>query len=143
MTNLSDQQLLSCYCEERSEGAFAELVHRHIDVVYSSALRMVRDPHLAEDVTQAVFAALARQARGLAHRPVLSGWLHRTSQNLAVKMIRSDVRRRAREEEAVAMNELHSTESDAVWEQIAPHLDYALGQLTEADRDALRSEERR
>src|SRR3954469_835412 len=137
MNNLTDQQLLSAYCEQRSEEAFSELVRRHVDFVYSAALRMVRDPHLAQDVTQAVFLALATQARNLTDRPVLSGWLHRTSQNLAVKSIRSDVRRRAREREAVAMNELHSAEPDSVWETIAPHLDYALGQLSESDRDAL------
>src|SRR5207249_11759078 len=96
---------------------------------------MVRDPHLAEDVAQGAFVALAQNARQLTDRPVLSGWLHRTAQNLAANTIRSDVRRRAREQEAVAMNELH--EPDAVWEQIAPHLDNALGELSEADRDAL------
>src|SRR5438132_3223863 len=103
MNSQTDQQLLGDYAGRRSEAAFAELVRRHVDFVYSAALRMVRDSHLAEDVAQAVFVALARQARQLTGRPILSGWLHRTSQNLAVKTIRSDVRRRAREKEAVAM----------------------------------------
>jgi len=75
---------------------------------------MVCDPHQAEDVTQAVFAALARSAEGLKERPVLSGWLHRTAQNIAAQTIRTDVRRRAREQEASAMNELH--ESGATWD---------------------------
>jgi len=66
---------------------------------------------------------------------VLSGWLHRAAQNIAAQTVRSDVRRRAREQEAAAMNELH--EADAVWEHVAPHLDNALGALSEADRDAL------
>src|SRR5438876_11252427 len=105
MNNLTDQQLLRDYTEARSEVAFAELVRRHVDFVYSAALRMVRDAHLAEDVTQGVFVALARTAHQLANRPVLSGWLHRTAQNLAANAIRSDVRRRAREQEAAAMNE--------------------------------------
>src|SRR5205814_10630579 len=137
MSNLSDQQLLLDYAERRSEEAFAELVRRHVDFIYSAALRMVRDPHLAEDVTQGVFIALSQQASRLADHPVLSGWLHRTSQNLAAKTVRSDVRRRAREKEAIAMNELLSSEPDATWEQIAPHLDPALGQLSAGDRDAL------
>ncbi len=98
---------------------------------------MVCDPHLAKDVTQGVFIALAQNARQLADRPVLSGWLHRTAQNLAANTVRSDVRRRAREQEAAAMNELLSTESDANWEHIGPHLDAGLGELDEADRDAL------
>src|SRR6266404_245903 len=137
MDSLTDQELLRDYTERRSEAAFAGLVRRHLDLVYSAALRMVRDPHLAEDVTQSAFMMLAQNARQLAQRPVLSGWLHRTAQNLAVKTVRSDVRRRAREQEAVAMNELLSTEPDAVWEEIAPHLDNALGELSEPDRDAL------
>src|SRR5439155_9746047 len=59
------------------------------------------------------------------------------SQNLAAKTIRSDVRRRAREKEAMAMNELLSIEPDTTWEQIAPHLDPALGQFSDADHDAI------
>ena len=137
MKSLTDQQLLRDYIERRSEAAFAELVRRHVDFVYSAALRMVRDSHLAEDVSQGVFLALARNAGQLADRPVLSGWLHRTTQNLAANTVRSDVRRRAHEQEAAAMKGLLATEPDAVWEQIAPLLDVALGELSRADHDAL------
>jgi RNA polymerase sigma factor (sigma-70 family) len=98
---------------------------------------MVRDAHLAEDVTQGAFVALSQNARQLTDRSVLSGWLHRTAQNLAANTVRSDVRRRAREQEAAAMNELLATESDAPWGIIAPLLDAALGELSEPDRDAL------
>ena len=137
MNSLTDPQLLRDYTEHRSEAAFAELVRRHVDFVHSAALRMVCDAHLAKDVTQGVFIALAQNARQLANRAVLSGWLHRTAQNLAANTVRSDVRRRAREQEAAAMNELLSTESDANWQNIAPHLDAGLGELDDADRDAL------
>src|SRR5258706_1699931 len=98
---------------------------------------MCRDARCAEEVAQAVFGALARSAGNLSDRPVLSGWLHRTTQNLAANAVRSDVRRRAHEQEAAAMNELLSPEPDLVWEHIAPHLDAALGELSEVDRDAL------
>jgi len=137
MNRLTDQELLRDYTEHRSEAAFAEFVRRHIDLVYSAARRMVCDPHLAEDVTQGVFVAFVQNARQLSGRPVLSGWLHRTAQNLAAKAVRSAVRRRAREQEAAAMNDLLSAESDAAWDQIAPQLDAALGELNEPDRDAL------
>ena len=137
MNSLTDQQLLRDYTGLRSEAAFAELVRRHVDFVYSAALRMVHDAHLAEDVTQGVFVALAQNAWQLTDRPVLSGWLHRTAHNLAANAVRCDVRRRAREQEAAAMNELLAAEPDALWEHIAPHLDAALGELSEADRDAL------
>jgi len=86
MNNLTDQQLLREYTGRRSEAAFAELVRRHVDFVYSAALRMVRDAHVAEDVAQGVFAALAQNAPQLRDRPVLSGWLHRTTQNLAADL---------------------------------------------------------
>ena len=137
MNSLTDQQLLRDYTERRAEAAFAELVRRHVDYIYSAALRMVRDAHLAEDVTQGVFVALAQNAPQLTDRPVLSGWLHRTVQNIAAQTVRSDVRRHAREQEAAAMNELLSAEPEAVWEHIAPQLDAALGELSEPDRDAL------
>jgi RNA polymerase sigma factor (sigma-70 family) len=137
VNSLTDQQLLHDYTEHRSETAFAELVRRHVDFVCSAALRMVRDAHLAEDVTQGVFMALAQNARQLTERPVLSGWLHRTAQNIAANAVRSDVRRRVREQEAATMNELLSSAPDASWEHIAPQLDAALGELSESDRDAL------
>ncbi len=98
---------------------------------------MVCDPHLAQDVTQGVFVALARNARQLGNRPVLSGWLHRTAQNIAAQTVRTEVRRRAREQKAAAMNELLAAEPDLSWEHVAPHLDAALGELSESDRDAL------
>lgn len=137
MNDQTDPQLLRGYVEHRSEAAFTELVRRHLDIVHSAALRMVCDSHLAQDVTQGVFVALARNAAELKDRPVLSGWLHRTAQNIAAQTVRTDVRRRVREQEAAAMNELLSAEPDVVWEHIAPHLDGALGELSEADRDAL------
>jgi RNA polymerase sigma factor (sigma-70 family) len=137
VNSLTDQQLLRGYAGRRSEAAFAEIVRRHVDLVYSAAWRMVGDAHLAEDVTQGAFIALAQNARQLADRPVLSGWLHRTAQNLAANTVRADVRRRAREQEAAAMNQWSVNESDAAWESIAPQLDAALGELNEAERDAV------
>lgn len=76
---MTDPQLLRDYDSHRSEAAFTELVRRHVDLVYSAAWRMVGDVHLAEDITQGVFLALAQNARQLTEHPVLSGWLHRTT----------------------------------------------------------------
>lgn len=137
MNESTDQQLLRDYAERHSDAAFAELVKRHIDLVHSAAFRMTGDPHAAKDVTQGVFVALAQDATRLAYHPVLSGWLHTTARNLAAKTIRTDVRRRQREQEVATMNELLSATPDAAWEEIAPHLDAAMGELTELDRDAV------
>ncbi|HEX3800859.1 MAG TPA: sigma-70 family RNA polymerase sigma factor [Verrucomicrobiae bacterium] len=137
MNEQTDQELLREYAERKTESAFAELVRRHVDFVYSAALRMVRDEQLAEDVTQSVLVACAKNARQLAGHPVLSGWLHRTAQNLAANTVRTEVRRRNREQEALAMNELMADETSASWENISPLLDDALGELNDPDRDAL------
>jgi RNA polymerase sigma factor (sigma-70 family) len=137
MNGRTDSELLRDYVETGSEAAFGELARRHVNFVFSAARRMVCDTHLAEDVTQAVFVALAKNAAQLIERPVLSGWLHRTAQNIAAQTVRTDVRRRAREQEVAAMNERHTTDSDTAWNQIAPQLDAALNELNAPDRDAL------
>jgi RNA polymerase sigma factor (sigma-70 family) len=136
VNDVNDEELLRQYVRDRSEASFAALVQRHIDWVYSAALRMVRDTHLAEDVTQGVFLALARGAAKIEHGSVLSGWLHGTTRNLAAATVRSEVRRRTREKEAAIMNQ-YSSETTALWEQLAPYLDEALGRLSAADRDAV------
>src|SRR5262245_47464201 len=97
---------------------------------------MVRDPHLAEDVTQAAFIALARQPSELVERETVAAWLHRTAQKIAVQTVRTIECRRAREQEAVAMSEQISTSPDVWRERSEPHLDAALGELIDADRDA-------
>ncbi|MCD6052211.1 MAG: polymerase, sigma-24 subunit, subfamily [Verrucomicrobia bacterium] len=137
MKHLSDQELLGEYAGRRSEAAFAELTRRYVDLVHSIAFRMVRDVHLAQDVAQAVFVALACQAAQLTEHRVLAGWLHRTTRNLAANAIRSDVRRGEREKEAATMNETLAHHPDPVWEDVSQHLDEALAELNEADRDAV------
>lgn len=136
MNSLSDQQLLRDYIAHHSETAFTELVQRHVDLVYFAAFRMTGEADAAKDVTQAVFIALAQNTARLADHPVLSGWLHTTARNLAANAIRADVRRRQREQEAATMNKLHST-PDNLWEAIAPHLEAAIGELSEPERDAV------
>ena len=75
-----DSQLLRRYDEDHSESAFAELVARHIDLVYSAALRQLKgDTHLAQDVAQTVFADLARKARSVSRHGVLTGWLYQAT----------------------------------------------------------------
>ncbi|MCP5518422.1 MAG: sigma-70 family RNA polymerase sigma factor [Verrucomicrobiales bacterium] len=136
----SDQELLTRYSRERSEAAFAELVRRHAGRVYAAAVRLVVDAHLAEDVVQQAFVALSRNARPLAHRPVLSAWLQRTTRNLAVMTIRREERRRAREQKA----ELPADSQppgvpgyESAWNEVRPYLDHALARLSATDRNSI------
>ncbi len=134
-----DADLLRLYARERSEPAFSELVHRHLNFVYSAALRQVNgDTHLARDVTQLVFTDLARKAGSLAGHRVLAGWLFTSTRFAASRLIRTEQRRRIREQEANVMHENETPETDAaVWDRISPVLDEALGQLNATDRDAV------
>jgi RNA polymerase sigma factor (sigma-70 family) len=136
---IDDAELLRRYVANRSEEAFAELVRRHVDLVYSVALRQVGgDVHLAQDVAQVVFTALARKAASLANRPVLAGWLYRTAQFSAIDVVRAEHRRRQREETAYAMNDLTNHSGATVdWEKLRPSLDQAIGELGDEDRDAV------
>lgn len=132
-----DGQLLIQFLREGSERAFGELVTRHIDVVYSAALRVVGSDHqLAEDVTQLVFIHLARKAWRLPHDILLAGWLHRHASYTASKAVRAEQRRRVREQTAMEMRMLEDN-TDSSWEIIASHLDEGLNQLRASDRESL------
>src|SRR2546425_10115248 len=132
-----DEQLLRQYAEERSESAFGELVSRYIDLVYSAALRVVNgDAQLAQDVTQTVFMDLARKARRLPRGVVLAGWLHRHTCYTAATAVRTERRRRAREQTAMEMRALDDN-TESPWQRLAPYLDEALNELNSSDRNAL------
>src|SRR4051812_22360133 len=93
---MDDQQLLARYAHEGSQEAFAELVRRHLSLVYSAALRQVRASQLAEDIAQMVFANLARKAKSLPGHVVLAGWLHRDTRFTALDILRAERRRQTR-----------------------------------------------
>jgi len=132
-----DQTLLAEYVQTGSDAAFRGLVIRYVDLVYSTALRLVGgDTHRAEDVAQAVFADLARMARALPKDVKLGGWLHRDTCFVASKLMRGERRRQSRERQAVEMNALQN-DSGPDFSLVAPILDEAINELGEADRTAI------
>ena len=136
MPESDDIALLKEYAESGSESAFAELIARYVNLVYSAALRGVGDAHAAEEITQAVFIILARKAKSLGDKTVLSGWLYQTARLTAANYLRGEIRRQHREQEAYMQAILNEPESEA-WRQIAPLLDDAMGRLGEKDRNAI------
>ena len=134
-----DVELLRRYAQDRSEEAFTALVRRHLPLVYHAALRRTNgDRHLAEDVAQAVFANLAKEAVALERHEVLAGWLYVATRHAAANAMRTERRRRVREQEAVAMSDpLNPELAGAAWEQLRPELDSVMDDLSEPDRNAV------
>lgn len=132
-----DSELLRRFDEDGVQDAFRELVRRKVNLVYAAALRQVRgDAHLADDVTQAVFLALATRAHALRRHAVLTGWLYTTTRFLALKAVRTQSRWRKREQEANVMNRsTHSNEPAS--DDLRPVIDEVMHEVGEKDRAAL------
>lgn len=132
-----DTELLRRFVDDDAQGAFAELVQRKLRLVYSAALRQTGgDAHLAHDVTQAVFLALAARARALRRHTELTAWLFTTTRFLAHNARRTQRRWQQREQDANAMNML-AREGNPAWEQLRPAIDDTLHELGERDREAI------
>jgi RNA polymerase sigma factor (sigma-70 family) len=131
----SDLDLLLRFARENSQDAFTEIVRRHVNLVYSAALRQVRSPQLAEEIAQSVFADLARDAGKLKPDTILTAWLYSVTRRTAIDAIRKESRRQLREQIAVEMNDMNVTAND--WTQIEPQLDDAMAALDETDRSAI------
>jgi RNA polymerase sigma factor (sigma-70 family) len=129
-----DIELVREYALRQSGPAFETLVTRHVSLVHSAALRQVRDPHQAEEITQTVFVILARKAGSLGPKTILPAWLYRTTRYVSAAALKIQRRRERRGQEAGMQTLSSATE---VWPQIAPLLDDVMGRLGEEDRNAL------
>ncbi|MGA3144845.1 MAG: sigma-70 family RNA polymerase sigma factor [Verrucomicrobiota bacterium] len=131
----SDLDLLGQYARNKAQDAFTEIVRRHVDLVYSAAVRQVRSPQLAEEVAQSVFTDLARNAGKLKPDTVLTAWLYQVTRRTAIDVVRRESRRQLREQIAVEMNAMNATASD--WTHVEPFLDEAMHTLDDTDRTAV------
>ena len=131
----SDHELLHSYRRFGAEPDFAELVRRHMNLVYSAALQQVRSRDLAEDVVQSVFCDLARNAGRISAKVPVAAWLHVVTRRTAVDLIRREARRTAREQDAAGIAAMKPTPDN--WNAIEPLLDEAIGSLPAADRNAV------
>ncbi len=133
---IDDTELLRQYARERSEAAFAELVRRHIDLVYSAAVRRLGgDAHRADEVTQDVFLAMGRRAEALSRHPAPAAWLHASTRNAASNLLRAERRRELHEQQA--MNESEASSAPPEWRQLRAVLDETVDELSEQDRRAV------
>ncbi len=137
MPNVPDMDLVREFARNHSETAFTELVERHLPLVYSVARRYTGNDNDAQDVAQAVFIILARKAATLRENTLLPGWLYETTRFTATRMLRTNVRRLAREQEAYMQSTLNEVGAGGDWEQLAPHLESAMARLGERDRALL------
>ncbi len=135
----ADNELLRLFVTDGSESAFAELVHRHLGMVYSTALRKLGgDAALAEDMAQQVFTDLSRKARTLVTHPCLASWLYKATCFAAAKAVRREQRQRARVQATSTLMQTNVQQEESPnWDTLSQHLDEAMNDLAEADREAV------
>jgi RNA polymerase sigma factor (sigma-70 family) len=136
LVKMEDWRLLQQYARDGSESAFTELVNRQMDLVYSTALRRLKDPQAAQDVSQSVFSLLAQKAHQLRSDTAFVSWLYRTTCYKAAKYWRAECRRKKRED-AVAYMQGTEPPAENEWDSVLPHLDEAIAELSEGDRLAV------
>ena len=134
MSDATDMELVREFAERASEAAFTELVRRHVNLVYSVALRFTGNATDAEDIVQAVFIILAKKAARLRSHTVLTGWMYETTRFAALQILRTGARRHQREQEAHTQSTIENQTSDEIWRQIGPVLEQAMSHLNEKER---------
>ncbi len=133
-----DFELLQRFTRHGEQSAFADVVRRHLDLVFATAMRKVEDAGAAQEVAQNVFTDLARKAWRFAPDDSLPAWLHKAALLESKSWLRGELRRRRREETAAELGTtMKSSHDQPVFNALLPLLDEALLSLRETDRTAL------
>ena len=133
-----DFELLQRFTRDGQQSAFADVVRRHLDLVFGTALRKVEDSGAAQEISQNVFNVLARKAWRFAPDDSLPAWLHRTALLESKLWLRGELRRRRREETAADLGTtMNAAGNEPAFQELVPLLDEALLSLREKDRTAL------
>jgi RNA polymerase sigma factor (sigma-70 family) len=142
----SDVELLRRYAATGAHADLTVLVHRYVDLVYSAARRQLRDAHAAQDVTQQVFVILFRKRRDLRPDTILPSWLLKVTSLECRTAMRTRSRRLRRERKVAQMtpedashsaSPANSPSQASDWDELAPHLDSAMNELSAGDRQAV------
>jgi RNA polymerase sigma factor (sigma-70 family) len=130
-----DSELLRRYCGERSEDAFAQLVERHLGLVYAVALRQAgNNAQVAEVMAQAVFTDLAEHAQSLQEHATLAGWLYSRTLTAEVDSASEQPKRKGPPEAGPAHSSPARIRNS---EQLEPVIGEAIDRMAEIDRSAL------
>jgi RNA polymerase sigma factor (sigma-70 family) len=134
---MAEGDLLRSYLQTRDREALSRIVDRYIGMVYAAALRQVGDTHLAEDVTQSVFAILVKKADGLGEQTVLSAWLLVVTRYVAINARRRESRNKRRELEVARMKSESAQSPPVEHQEVLGAVDEALSRLNQRDREAI------
>jgi RNA polymerase sigma factor (sigma-70 family) len=107
---MDDQTLLSQYVMTRDAVAFEELTRRYSGLVRGVCIRLLGNPHDAEEAAQECFFELARHAAEV--HTSLGGWLHRAATSRSLNLLRSRARRKVRERTACLDVDSTTTENE-------------------------------
>jgi RNA polymerase sigma factor (sigma-70 family) len=135
---MTDRDLMVAFARDRSAEAFGELACRHAPMVYSTCLRLLRDPAESEDAAQAVFLVLWRREAAVSDGAALGAWLHRAAELTAHSYRKVRARRRRHEWEAAQMRCQDSTGVTAAEdEEIRDRIDAAMAALPPRQREVV------
>jgi RNA polymerase sigma factor (sigma-70 family) len=131
-----DRQLLERFLACRDEAAFAALVRRHGAMVLGVGRRLLHDAHAAEDVFQATFLILARNAASIRKRQAVGSWLYGVAYRVAVRARRAAETRRGRERHAPTLPPADPA-VEVTWRELGMVVDEELRRLPERYRAPL------